>query len=620
MRGLALVTGLMLLVPIAAPRAHEGQAHEIRSAVPLGDCARDCLIGFANGYMDALAHKDPTRIALSKHVRFTENDVEMSIGTDGIWGSISAVRDDGLTMADAATGDAAWFGMVEEHGHPAYYAMRIKVRQGEITEVETVINRLPDLPKPFGDPEKYQHDPAFNDILAPEDRRSRERLIAVANGYFSTVERNDGQVLTEFDDDCQRIENGISTTRGGSGSANIAQGCEAQFKLGIFKINKRIRDRRYFLVDEERGIVVAAGYFDHANTFDRYKLTNGQELKTVLKWPNSLTLLEAFKIKAGKIYRIEAIFTYAPYFMHSIWDQPTGLEGAGRRMSVKSAVSPSCDRKCLIGFADRYMTGLVKQDYSKLPWADLVRYSENEVPMMIGDAIWGTAEGKSAKPQYAADPEAGNVVWFGSVNEHGQPAFYGMTLHVQDNKIETVRAFVARKGNPGPYGDPAAFSADPVFDQVLPEDQRRPRQRMVALIDGYFATKQQNDGDLLTEFDPECERIDNGVSTTGGDDPAAKIAKGCEAQFKAGVYRPIERIRDRQYPIVDEERGIVVATAFMDNPVRDVTYRTTDGASREVQLQYPNTRAIIEIFKIRDGQIYRIQAVSDFMPYLAPLP
>ena len=613
---MALVAGLLLAAPIGA------QAHEMRSAVPLGsDCDYDCLTGFASAYMDALAHKDPSRVALSRHVRFTENDVQMPIGNDGIWGTISKVRDDGLTMADTETGNAAWFGMVEEHGHPAYYAMRIKVRHRQITEVETVINRLPDLPKPFGDPKAYAHDPSFNDVLAPEDRRSRQRLIAVANGYFSTVERNDGQVLTEFDDDCQRIENGISTTKGGSGSASIAQGCEAQFKLGIFKINKRIRDRRYFLVDEKRGIVVAAGYFDHANTFDRYKLTNGQEMKTFLKWPNSLTLLEAFKIKAGKIYRIEAIFTYAPYFMHSIWDQPTGLGGPAERHPRKSAVAPNCDRKCLIGKADEYMAGLVKQDYSKLPWAKMVRYSENEVPMMIGDAIWGTADGKSAKPLYATDPEHGNVAWLGMVNEHGEPAYYGMTMHVDDGKIQTVRAFVGRKGNPGlPYGDPAKWSADPIFSQALPKDEQRPRQRMIALVDGYFGTKQQNDGDLLTDFDPDCQRTENGVSTTNGDDPAAKMAKGCEAQFKLGVYRPVTSIRDRAYPIVDVERGVVVATAMEDRAVRTTSFETTDGKKHEVGLQYPNTRALIEIFKIRNGKIYRIQAVSDFLPYLTPTP
>src|SRR6185312_8489512 len=100
-------------------------------------------------------------------------------------------------------------------------------------------------------------------------------------------------------------------------AAAIAQGCEDQFKLGIYRINKRIRERRYPLIDEERGVVVATGFFDHANTFDTYFTTDGKERKTLLKWPNSISLVEAFKIRNGRIYRIEAVFTYVPYFMHS---------------------------------------------------------------------------------------------------------------------------------------------------------------------------------------------------------------------------------------------------------------------------------------------------------------
>ena len=157
----------------------------------------------------------------------------------------------------------------------------------------------------------------------PQEQRSRERLIAIADGYFNTVELNDGEIFTPFHKDCSRLENGISTTAArGTGSAAYAQGCEAQFKLGIFRINKRIRERKYPIVDVERQVVVASGFFDHANTFDTYKLTNGREMKTILKWPNSITLLEAFKIKDGKIYRIEAVFTYVPYFMHSPFARP----------------------------------------------------------------------------------------------------------------------------------------------------------------------------------------------------------------------------------------------------------------------------------------------------------
>jgi len=320
LRKIAGATAVSLLAGVAFAQA-PGQP----SAVIEIDCDRDCLIGFARGYVDALAHRDPTRVPISPRVRFTENDVEMPLGNDGLWGTVTAVWDEALEVADEQTGNVAWFGIVEEHGNPAYLAARIKVEDGEIIEVETVVNRLPDMPKPFGDPEQVIHDSAFSEILPPEERRSRERLVAVADGYFSTVELNDGDVFTQFHPDCGRLENGILTTGGGGGGANagsIAEGCEPQLRLGIYRINKRIRERRYPIIDVERGVIVASGFFDHANTFDRYTLTNGREMRTVLKWPNSITLLEAFKIKDGKILRVEAVFTYVPYFMHSPFAEP----------------------------------------------------------------------------------------------------------------------------------------------------------------------------------------------------------------------------------------------------------------------------------------------------------
>lgn len=291
------------------------------SAIIKIDCNYDCLIDYARNYIDAMEDRDIARARLAPDVLFSENNVLMPVGNDGLWGTISKVREGALEIADEETGNAAWFGIVEEHGNPAYLAMRIKVKNKLITEIETVVNRLPDMPKPFGNPDNVVHAPDFNEILTESEWRSRARLVAVADGYFNTVELNDGDVFTQFSDDCDRLENGISTTSSG-GSASIAQGCEEQFKLGIYKINKRIRDRRYPLIDEKRGIVMGTGFFDHANMFDRYNLTDGREMKTVLKWPNSISLLEAFKIRDGKITRIEAVFTYVPYFMPSPFAVP----------------------------------------------------------------------------------------------------------------------------------------------------------------------------------------------------------------------------------------------------------------------------------------------------------
>lgn len=616
----------VLALLLLASGAASAQAPGERSAVVAGDCGHSCLIGFVKGYMDALAHKDASRVRFAQDVRFTENNVEMPLGNDGLWATVTGVAPAGLEAADPTTGEAAWLGTVEEHGLPAYFGVRLKVRDGAIVEAETVVVRNTGLPLPFADVSKVVHDPSFAEVLPAAQRRSRERLVAVADSYFSTVELNDGTVFAPFDEECGRLENGILTTAASAGSAgSIAQGCEAQFRLGIYRINKRIRERRYPLVDVERGVVVATGFFDHANEFDTYKTTDGKERKTLLKWPNSISLVEAFKIRDGKIYRIEAVFTYVPYFMHSPFYEHPPAPGFAR--AEPSGSAQPCDRDCLSGFADRYMDALVENRPDALPWARKARFTENSVSLMIGEGLWGTIRGKSAAALRVADPTTGNAVWVGTVAEHDAPAYYAMRLKVEDGRIAEVETFVARARNPGPFGDPVQLHMDPVFGETLEAGERRARERMIAVVDGYAGSMQLNDGTLFTQFASGCQRNVNGAPVTRGKGGAAvivkgaaAIAQGCEAQLRLGLYRPVDRVRDRRFPVVDEERGIVIATSFADYALRQTRYTTTDGKVRETQDKYPSTRELFEIFRVRDGKIQRIEAISVFQPYRMPSP
>jgi hypothetical protein len=629
-----LTLSALLLGGLVFPDAARSQAPGERSAVLSRACDRSCLIGFLHSYLDALVHRDVARARFAKSVRFTENDVEMPLG-EGLWGSVSSIAPTGLEVADVDTGNVAWLGTVEEHGVPAYYALRLAVQDGEIVEVETVVDRKTGLPAPFGDPKQLQHDPAFAEVLPAEQRRPRERLIAVTNGYFSTVELNDGQLFTSFDPDCQRTENGISTTRpirtpastvgsaaavaqaqAAGGAAAIAPGCEAQFKLGLYRINKRVRERRFPLIDEERGVVVATGFFDHANTFATYRTTDGVERKTALKWPNSITLMEAFKIRDGQIYRVEAVFTYVPYFMHSPWAGPLSAVEAPRLAALHPG---ACDRDCLIAAADQYMNALVAHDPTRVRWAKTVRYTENSVPMQIGDGVWGTATGKSGTPTYAADPSTGSVAWYGTVDEHGDPSYYAMRLKVEDGKTSEVEAVIRRKGDSGPFGNPTSGDPhDPAFGEILPVKERVGRRTLIKLVDGYFSTLQQNDGTIRTQFDPECARQENGMSTTNGS--FATTVQGCEAQFKLGVFRFVERLRGRRFFIADEARGVVVAAGYIDHPARMESYQTTDGKTQKSPITSPSSLGLMEMFKIRSGKIYRIEAIFTSLPYYMNAP
>jgi hypothetical protein len=623
MRGGAYVVAFLAAASVGfTARPASAQAPGESSAVVAIDCDHACLIGFARDYMQALAARDTAKAHLAPRVRFTENNVELAIGKEGLWATISAVAPSGLEAADPTTGEAAWLGTVEEHGLPVYYGMRLKVREHAVVEAETVVVRQTGLPLPFGDVKKLVHDPAFAQVLPEQERRPRERLVAVANSYFSTVELNDGTVFAPFAEDCARIENGIYTTRGGTGSSgDIAQGCEQQFKLGIYRINKRVRERRFPLVDVERGVVVATGFFDHANEFDTYKTTDGVERKTLLKWPNSISLVEAFRIRNGRIQRIEAVFTYVPYFMHSPFYAYT-TEPGGEAHAAATSARP-CDDACLTGLADQYMNALVAREPAGLPWANQVKYTENGVPMMIGEGIWGSARNKSAEALRIADPETGTVVWYGVVFEHDAPAYYGMRLKAHDQRIAEVEAVVARARNPGPFGDAAKFKVDATLNAPVATAHRPTREGMTALAESYAKTLQLNDGTAAVPFASACRRIENGVDVSDGKGMSAVVAsvpsaRGCRAQLALGVYKPIDRIRGRRIIALDPERGLIATMSLADFGLKDTSYVTTDGRQRETQVKYPSTREMLEILELRDGQVRRVEAISVFQPYGMP--
>ena len=299
-----------------------GAAAERTTMTPATTCDRACLYGFLDKYLEALVKKDPSRLPLARHARFSENSVELEIG-DGLWNTISSRGKYDLRLADTKTGQVGWYGVVYEHGNPAAIALRLKVEQGKISEIETVLSRrVGDGPFPNPDPEALKDKPILNEMVPEDQRRPRERMISIADGYFDTLQLNDGTIFTEFDPKCERIENGVQTTHNPNlrpGDKIAAMGCEEQFKMGAYGYDDRLRARRFPVIDEERGLVMAGGFIDHSARITEVTLTDGTVRKSSYKSPHSFVLLELFKIVDGKIRQVEAVFTTVTYGTPTPW-------------------------------------------------------------------------------------------------------------------------------------------------------------------------------------------------------------------------------------------------------------------------------------------------------------
>ncbi|HTR00775.1 MAG TPA: hypothetical protein VMH83_12325 [Candidatus Acidoferrum sp.] len=288
---------------------------------PAVDCDRACLNEFADVYLDAMLKHDVSRLPLAKDVKFTENGVQMKVG-DGLWNTINGKRNYNLRLADPSQAQVALVEVVTEHDTPAILATRMKIADGKIAEIETVLSRKIDT-SPFPATDGLEHSSPLWAQTVPEAKRvRRERMISIADGYFNTIQQNDGHLFTDFTDDCDRVENGLQTTHNGKiADYDIAKmGCADQFKLGQYIYDDRLRDRRFPLVDEEKGIVLAAGFMDHSGKIVDVTWTDGKtKAKSVFFYPHSFILIELFKIDGNAIKRVEAVFASMPYNMPTVW-------------------------------------------------------------------------------------------------------------------------------------------------------------------------------------------------------------------------------------------------------------------------------------------------------------
>ncbi len=310
---------LGMIGPAAADQAVQWAPNARENALP-ARTTRAELYAALDSYLAALKAHDPSRVAWGEQVRNTENNVALMVG-DGLWQTLTQLGSYDLRFADPQLGEVGYFGTVTETDETAAFTLRLKVVNQKVTEVETLVVRQLDSGIKF-EGQKFENKPAMNEMLGGAERLPRARMISLADGYFDTLQLNDGTLFTKFHANCKRVENGVQTTNNASFAVvPVARlGCEQQFRMGNYRYDTRLRGRRYVLVDEERGLVMAAAFIDHGGFIHDYELTDGTKVRSPVHRPHSFYLVELFKLKEGSIEQIEANFITVPYAMPSPWD------------------------------------------------------------------------------------------------------------------------------------------------------------------------------------------------------------------------------------------------------------------------------------------------------------
>ena len=275
------------------------------------------LVGVADQYLEALVANDPTRLPLTDDVKFTENTVQLKLG-DGVWKTARAVKYR-QAVADPLQGQVGVFCTLEEGGeHLTLLALRLKVRDKKIAEVETMVSRYAGQDVAFKPKALVSPNPLLTETVPLAERVSRVQMIAIADLYLEGLEKNSAEFIP-LHQDCNRLENGLQTTNNQELGFPLSLSCTQQIPL--FTYMTKIRDRRYAAVDEELGLVWCLVMFDVPGTVKTAEIPGYGVIKLAprTQYPRSMLVAELFKIRNGMIHYIEALLTSVPLGTESGW-------------------------------------------------------------------------------------------------------------------------------------------------------------------------------------------------------------------------------------------------------------------------------------------------------------
>lgn len=258
-------------------------------------CERACLTGFVDAYFAALKSHAPQALPQAAHARITENGSEKKLG-DTLWSGYQETlfRFDAVNVHRGDTGTEAVIRNAD--GSKTMFMLRLKVQAGMITEIETIRTNKGEADR-LWDPDRLTEVSGYlKQSIREADRDSYYDLIGTAESYWRAFQTNGttnyhrARLLA----DSVRFENGFQTT--GTVRDGVFNDTARGFDEGKF-IGRNIWDRRYPVVDEERGIVLS---------IVRFGMKAGAKSQSVAT-SNDRLVAEFFAVKSGHIQEIQAV-------------------------------------------------------------------------------------------------------------------------------------------------------------------------------------------------------------------------------------------------------------------------------------------------------------------------
>jgi hypothetical protein len=265
-------------------------------------CDRECLRGFIDRYLTALAAHKPGDLPVSPNVRFTEDTMEMKLG-DGLWKTAGKPTPYRLDILDVSDGIAGTHTILEENGSRIMLVLRLKVAARQITEVETQVTRNAAEGAIFAIDALQAVSTEM--IRVPERAKLNSRADAakVAEGYPAGLKAGSFVTTdTQFAPDAYRFEGGRLMA---GPTCTFAPGCDNIKTQRIPKLSSLTY--HVAAVDEELGLVWLRLDFGPGSLFG----ANANK---------SLAVWEIFKVYGGQIHAVEAFMKVMPQNTPSGWE------------------------------------------------------------------------------------------------------------------------------------------------------------------------------------------------------------------------------------------------------------------------------------------------------------
>jgi len=276
------------------------------------DCNRACLTGFADTFLKALAANTPNVVPLAPNAKVTFNGRAVPLA-QAFWDGAerTVYRFD---IVNPRLGDSATEAVVlNADGSKTMYMVRLKVLDGKITEVETIKANKGEADR-LWDPDTLKEvSPALQLTMREADQDSYYGLIAAAESYWRAFQTNGTPEYhrAALLPDTKRFENGVQTTGLVRDGAYVS--AASGFDQGRF-IGRNLWDRRYPVVDTERGIVLSIVRFGIKDGF------KSQSTATA----NDRLVAEFFAVKNGQIQEVHAVLFNLPDAQPTGWPPEYG--------------------------------------------------------------------------------------------------------------------------------------------------------------------------------------------------------------------------------------------------------------------------------------------------------